>query len=64
MVDSNSKAAQMILSKQLRGRPISFYYLDLENNNFGINVGLVDDSNMFVWSVIIEGPKKTLFEVR
>ena len=28
-----------------------------------MSVGLVDDDDLFVWSVIFEGPEDTLYEV-
>ena len=38
-------------------------YLDLQENDFGASIGLVDDSDLFLWNVIIEGPADTLYEV-
>ena len=37
--------------------------LDLQENDFGASLGLVDDSDLFLWNVIIEGPLDTLYEV-
>lgn len=35
--------------------------LELSESNLGVNVGLEDDSNMFVWDLIIEGPPDSLY---
>ena len=53
-MDSNAKYAMEILSKELDR---------LQNaDDLGASVGLVDDENMFNWSVIFEGPPDTLYE--
>ena len=38
--------------------------IDLAENEFGANIGLEDESNLFIWDVIIAGPADTLYEVR
>jgi ubiquitin-protein ligase len=54
-----------LLAKQLRGKvlPNLNKILDLQENDFGASLGLVDDSDLFLWNVIIEGPLDTLYEV-
>ena len=53
-MDSNLKYAMEILSKELER---------LQNNDdLGASVGLVDDEDLFSWSVIFEGPPDTLYE--
>ncbi|KAG9393619.1 Ubiquitin-conjugating enzyme [Carpediemonas membranifera] len=47
--------AATILAKQLRE-------LQRENAVEGISVGLIDDSNIFEWQVIISGPSDTDYE--
>jgi ubiquitin-protein ligase len=34
-----------------------------QNDDIGASVGLEDDNNMYVWSVVFEGPADTLYEV-
>jgi ubiquitin-conjugating enzyme E2 G1 len=54
-----------LLAKQLRGKVLPNFdkILDLQENDFGASLGLVDDSDLFLWNVIIEGPLDTLYEV-
>ena len=53
-MDSNKKFAMEILSKELER---------LSNTeDLGASVGLVDDEDLFHWSVIFEGPQDTLYE--
>ena len=54
-----------MLAKQLRGKVLPNFdkILDLQENDFGASLGLVDDSDLFLWNVIIEGPLDTLYEV-
>ena len=35
----------------------------MNQDDIGVSVGLVDDDDLFVWSVIFEGPEDTLYEV-
>lgn len=54
-MDSNPKNfAIQVLRKQLKD--IS------QNDELGASVGLEDDNNLFVWSVVFEGPTDTLYE--
>lgn len=34
-----------------------------QNDDIGCSVGLEDESNLFVWNVVFEGPPDTLYEV-
>eukprot|EP01102_Stenamoeba_stenopodia_P014881 TRINITY_DN500_c0_g1_i1.p1 TRINITY_DN500_c0_g1~~TRINITY_DN500_c0_g1_i1.p1 ORF type:complete len:154 (-),score=34.12 TRINITY_DN500_c0_g1_i1:439-900(-) len=53
MAKSNSQAA-LLLAKQLR---------DIKKSPVeGFSAGLVDDSNVFEWEIIIIGPPDTLYE--
>ena len=53
-MDSNLKFTLEILSKELER---------LQNaDELGASVGLVDDEDLFNWSVIFEGPPDTLYE--
>ena len=36
----------------------------MQQDEIGVSVGLVDDDNLFMWTVIFEGPEDTLYEVR
>ena len=53
MVEGKSYAIQ-VLRKQLKD--IS------QNDDIGASVGLEDDSNLFLWNVVFEGPMETLYE--
>ena len=64
MVSSNSAFAMKLLQNQLKCKFLLFIFLALDNNEFGINAGLEDDNNMFVWALVIDGPKGSLYEVR
>ena len=35
-----------------------------KNDDLGFSIGLEDDSNLFLWNVMFEGPEGTLYEVR
>ena len=35
----------------------------MQQDEIGVSVGLVDDDNLFIWTVIFEGPEDTLYEV-
>mmetsp|Transcript_24308 Transcript_24308/g.27583 ORF Transcript_24308/g.27583 Transcript_24308/m.27583 type:complete len:168 (+) Transcript_24308:261-764(+) len=48
-----SEYAKQILKKQLQ---------DCQRNDDGFSVGLVDDSDLFRWSVCFEGAPETLYE--
>ena len=53
-MENNNKYSMEILSKELER---------LQNaDDLGASVGLVDDDNLFNWSVIFEGPSDTLYE--
>jgi ubiquitin-conjugating enzyme E2 G1 len=34
----------------------------MNNDDLGASIGLVDDNDLFRWSVIFEGPEDTLYE--
>ena len=34
----------------------------MNNDDLGASIGLVDDNDLFKWSVIFEGPEETLYE--
>jgi len=58
--DNKKKDAQqsqqygrLLLARQLK---------ELQKNSDGFSVGLVDDSNLYEWQVIVEGPPQTLYE--
>lgn len=55
MVDNKvDQYAMTVLRKQLK---------DLINNDeIGASVGLENDDNLFVWTVVFEGPQETLYE--
>ena len=55
MENTSTKFAMEILSKQLEA-------LQNSEDDFGWSVGLVDDEDLFNWSVIFEGPTDTLYE--
>lgn len=37
--------------------------LDLQENDFGASIGLVNEDDLFVWNVIVSGPEDTIYEV-
>ena len=47
-------ATQLLLSKQLKEL--------VDDDSIGASVGLVDDNNVYEWSIIFEGPSDTLYE--
>ena len=49
----NNNYGKLILAKQLK---------ELQKGSDGFSVGLVDDSDLYLWQVIVEGPPKTLYE--
>ena len=53
MVSKSTSLAKELLKKQL---------IDINNNDLGFNVGLVDDSNLFNWSVFFTGTEGTIYE--
>ena len=53
MVDSQ-QYARAVLSKQLRD-------ISMQNDS-GVSVGLVNESDLFLWNVMIEGPIDSLYE--
>eukprot|EP01083_Nonionella_stella_P056001 147672_1 len=44
---------RLLLARQLK---------ELQKNSDGFSVGLVDDSDLYLWQVIVEGPPQTLYE--
>ena len=49
----NAQYGKLLLARQLK---------ELQKNSDGFSVGLVDDSNLYEWQVIVEGPPQTLYE--
>lgn len=49
----NEAYGRILLAKQLK---------QLQKHSDGFSVGLVDDDNLYVWIVIIEGPSETPYE--
>mmetsp|Transcript_25881 Transcript_25881/g.41071 ORF Transcript_25881/g.41071 Transcript_25881/m.41071 type:complete len:192 (-) Transcript_25881:607-1182(-) len=49
----NAQYGRLILARQLK---------ELQKNSDGFSVGLADDSNLYEWNVIVEGPSQTLYE--
>ena len=37
--------------------------LEIANNDLGASIGLENDNDMYLWSIIFEGPSDTLYEV-
>jgi len=53
---SNKDSAQygkLLLARQLK---------ELQKNSDGFSVGLVDDSNLYEWQIIVEGPNDTPYQ--
>mmetsp|Transcript_18937 Transcript_18937/g.31190 ORF Transcript_18937/g.31190 Transcript_18937/m.31190 type:complete len:104 (-) Transcript_18937:370-681(-) len=51
---SESKSSTILLRNQLKAL--------LKNPVDGFSVGLVDDSDIYKWNVMIEGPSNTIYE--
>mmetsp|Transcript_1838 Transcript_1838/g.1550 ORF Transcript_1838/g.1550 Transcript_1838/m.1550 type:complete len:194 (-) Transcript_1838:279-860(-) len=49
----NAQYGKLILARQLK---------ELQKNSDGFSVGLIDDSDLYGWQVIVEGPPQTLYE--
>jgi len=49
----NAQYGKLLLARQLK---------ELQKNSDGFSVGLKDDSNLYAWQVIVEGPQATLYE--
>jgi len=49
----NAQYGKLLLARQLK---------ELQKNSDGFSVGLVDDSNLYEWQIIVEGPADTPYQ--
>jgi ubiquitin-protein ligase len=53
-METNNKFAQTVLAKQLSEL--------MKSDDIGASVGLENEDDLFLWSIIFEGPTDTLYE--